>query len=104
MATSPKRKIIEHIHKLFTQRFQAGEPVQWNCVLRDGELMVISPAMVLPTDQVIVDYSPGPESVLQACICRQLWTSIYQGVNENWKFLNDVDIKSRETPYFHVCK
>ncbi len=93
MATSPKRKIIEHIHKLFTQWFQASEPVQWNCVLRDGELMVISPAVVLPTDQVIVDYSPGPESVLQACICRRLWTSIYQGVSKNWDTLSTIAAK-----------
>ena len=57
--------------------------------------MVISPAVVLPTDQIIVDYSPGSESVLQACICRRLWTLIYQGVNKNWDILNDFDITMR---------
>ncbi len=49
---------------------------------RDGELMVISTIVVLPTDRVIVDYSPSLESVLQAYICRRLWTLICQSVNK----------------------
>ncbi len=51
--------------------------------------------VVLLTDQVIVIYSPGSDSALQACICRRLWTSIYQGVNKNWDILNDFDITMR---------
>ncbi len=92
-----KRQIIDHIHHLFAKQFRNTGQMQWNCVLRGEKIRLISPYCVLSTDLVIVDCTKKLDTL-------PLRTLIHQGVNENWKFLNDVDIKSRETPYFHVCK
>ncbi len=80
-----KRHIIDDIHHLFAIQFRRTGQMQWNCILRDGEIRLIAPYLVLNTDLVIVDYTKKPDSL-------PLRTLIHKGINENWDALNAVDI------------
>ncbi|MHC4584017.1 MAG: hypothetical protein ACYS3N_05775 [Planctomycetota bacterium] len=80
-----KRQVIDHIHRLLVIQLKRTEPRQRRCVLRDGQIRLIAPSRLRPTDLVIVDNTENKDFL-------PLRTVIHHGVNENWDVLNAVDI------------
>jgi hypothetical protein len=77
--------MANYIRYLLEVRPVAFRASKWNCVLRDGQLVVIRPSKREPADQLIMD-----------CFLKsgQLpsWYSTYVAVRESWSTLVGVNI------------
>ncbi len=80
-----KRQVIDHIHRLLVIQLRRTGSIKLRCVLRDGQIRVITRCSERPTDLVIVDNTGNTNSL-------PLRTVIHYGVDEYWDALNAVDI------------
>ncbi len=85
MVAYTKRQVIDHIHLLLAIQLKKTGSIRVRCVLRDGQIELITRRWTQATDIVITDYVMSPDTV-------PLRTVIHQGVDENWDALNGVHI------------
>jgi len=82
---STKLQIVNHIRRLFYLRSETFRPTTWDCVLRNGRLMVIRTFAREPDDRVIMHcfletgYLPS-------------FLSTYRAVRRNWQILAEANI------------
>jgi hypothetical protein len=83
-----KTQMVKHIRHLFRGRQETFRPTGWDCILRNGQLMIIRSYLREPTDQVIMHCflaSGQLPSLLSTC----------SAVHRNWPVLTRATI---ETP------
>lgn len=85
MAYFTKKRMIDHIHYLFTRQLKTPEPTHKVCVLRKGELKIVTSTMIAPADLVIVDCTLVSNHRLSR-------SEIKQGVEKNWDALRAAGI------------
>ena len=82
---STKLEVVNYVRYLFAVRPETIRATRWNCVLRDGQLIVIRTFRKEPTDSVIMDYLLEPGK-------RPSWFSIYRSVRRNWQVLVEAKV------------
>ena len=81
-----KTQMVKYIRRLFRSRPETFKPSTWECVFRDGQLMVIRSYSREPTDQVIMHWflaSGQLPSLLSTC----------SAVHRNWPVLSQATIE-----------
>jgi len=85
MVAYTKRQVIDHIHLLLAIQLKKTGSIRVRCVVRDGQIELITRRWTQATDIVITDYVMNLDTV-------SLRTVIHQGVDENWDVLEGVHI------------
>ena len=81
-----KLRMVDYIRHLFGSRPETFRPTSWDCVLRDGQLMVIRSFSREPTDRVIM------HRFLESGRHPGLF-STYVAVRKDWQTLAKVNIE-----------
>ena len=80
-----KLQVVNHVCYLFAVRPETIRATIWNCVLRDGQLIVVRSFIKEPTDWVIMNYLLEPRKLPS-------WFSIYLAVRKNWQVLVEANM------------
>lgn len=82
---STKLEVVNHVRYLFAVRPETIRATRWNCVLRDGQLIVIRTFRKEPTDRVIMEYLLEPGKLPS-------WFSIYRAVRKSRQVLVEANL------------
>ena len=69
--------VVNHIRSLFAERNDTLRATNWNCVLRDGRLIVVRSSLKEPTDLLIIDAVLDSDRLPS-------WYATYVAVTKNW--------------------
>lgn len=77
--------VVNHIRSLFAERNETLTATNWNCVLRDGRLVVIRSFLKGPTDLPIMTAHLDSGRIPS-------WYATYVAVARNWPLIAKIDI------------
>jgi hypothetical protein len=77
--------VVNHIRSLFAERNETFRATNWNCVLRDGRLVVIRSFLKEPTDLLIMAAILDSDRLPS-------WYATYVAVTKNWSLILKADI------------
>jgi len=80
-----KLGVVNHVRSLFADRNETFRATKWNCVLRDGRLIVIRAFLKEPTDLLIMDAMLESDRLPS-------WYATYVAVTKNWSSILKADI------------
>ncbi|MHC4431716.1 MAG: hypothetical protein ACYS14_08870 [Planctomycetota bacterium] len=75
-----KLGVINHVRSLFAKRGETFRAASWNCVLRDGRLVVVRSFLKEPTDVLIMDAVLDSDRLPS-------WYATYAAVTRNWSVI-----------------
>ena len=79
-----KLGVVNYVRSLFAERNATFRATHWDCVLRDGHLLVIRAFSKEPADVLIM-------SALLDCDRLPSWYETYVAVSRNWPLLAKAD-------------
>ena len=75
-----KLGVVNHIRGLFAGRGETFRAASWNCVLRDGRLVVVRSFLKQPSDVLIMDAVLDSDRLPS-------WYATYTAVTRNWSVI-----------------
>jgi len=72
--------VVNYVRGLFAERNETLRATHWNCVLRDGRLLVVRAFLKEPADVLIM-------TALLDCDRLPSWYETYVAVSRNWPLL-----------------
>ena len=79
-----KLGVVSHVRGLFAERNETFRATNWNCVLRDGRLVVVRSFLKEPTDLLIMGAALASDRLPS-------WYATYVAVTRNWPVIAKAD-------------
>lgn len=79
-----KLGVVNYVRGLFAERDETFRAASWNCVLRDGSLVVVRSFLKEPTDLLIMDAVLDSDRLPS-------WYATYVAVTRNWPVIAKAD-------------
>jgi hypothetical protein len=80
-----KLGVVNYVRGLFAARNETLRATRWNCVLRDGRLLVVRAFFKQPADVLIM-------TALLDCDRLPSWYETYVAVSRNWQLLAKANV------------